>query len=54
VINRGDQDAEEKIKFDVPAGYRIWILQPKACTEVVETIPVDSEKRRRCTCLPLS
>jgi hypothetical protein len=42
--NRGDQNAEEKIKFLAPAGYRIWILQPVSCTEVLETIPVDSEK----------
>jgi hypothetical protein len=41
---RGDHDTEEKMKFLVPAGYRIWILQPVACTEVVETIPVDNEK----------
>lgn len=41
---RDYQDAEEKIKFLAPIGYQIWILQPVACTEVIETIPVDSEK----------
>lgn len=39
---RSGRSGEDKIPC--PGRYRIWILQPVACTEVVETIHVDCEK----------
>jgi hypothetical protein len=34
---RGDQDAEEKIKFLAPAGCLIRILQPVACADTLKS-----------------